>query len=304
LGRAILEPLASAAPRARHLVIVADDGLASVPFGAMPVDGVMAVDRYEISYAPSLGTYAALRGSAHRPAWDRDLLSLAVDGAFDMEPLPPEGIGLHSHGDSIRLALQYAARHPLPFAAKEVEAAGRYFPGAGATTLSGSEASKSMLLRASEDGSLLRYRYVHIAAHAFSFSNDPERSMLVLNGTAATGAAGRVVTAAELANLRMDSEILVLSGCGTGVGRYEPGQGLLGFAFAALAAGNQAAVLSLWEVADDLTQRFISGLFDRLSRGIRPASALVATQREFAHDPDPRMNNPATWAAFVLYGRP
>jgi CHAT domain-containing protein len=127
--------------------------------------------------------------------------------------------------------------------------------------------------------------------------------MLLFNGPKSADAASRILTAAELANLKMNSELLVLAGCGTGVGRYEPGQGRLGFAFAALAAGNKAAVLSLWEVADDLTERFMGAFFGRLSRGLRPAAALRATQREFAHDADPRLSDPATWAAFVLVGR-
>lgn len=127
--------------------------------------------------------------------------------------------------------------------------------------------------------------------------------MLVLSATESAGAAERVLTAAELSNLKMGSELIVLSACGTAVGRYEQGQGLLGFAFAALAAGNQSAVLSLWEVADDLTERFMASFYERLQRGLQAAQALGETQREFARDPDPRINNPSTWGAFVLYGR-
>jgi CHAT domain-containing protein len=182
---------------------------------------------------------------------------------------------------------------------KEVRAASGNFAPARTTMQYGAGASKSALLKWSEDGQLSEYRYIHIAAHAFAFPADPERSMLVLNRS---GTAGRVLTAVDLANLRMDSELLVLAACETGVGRYEPGQGLLGFAFAALAAGNQAALLSLWEVADDLTERFIARFFEQLERGAPPAVALAATQREFAREPDPRVNRPGTWAAFVLYG--
>jgi CHAT domain-containing protein len=158
------------------------------------------------------------------------------------------------------------------------------------------------MLKASRDGSLQSYHYVHLAAHAFAFPDNPERSVLVLNAPSTAAAAERVLTAAELSNLRMGSELIVLSACGTAVGRYERGQGLLGFAFAALAAGNEAAVLSLWEVADDLTMRFMARFYEQLRRGMRPSEALAATQREFAHDPDPRISNPSSWAAFVLYG--
>jgi len=303
VARAIFDPLRLAAPGARRFVVVADDELNSLPFGAMPIDGVAAIDRFEVLYAPSLGTYAALIGSADHGAWAKDLLSFAVDDIAAVKPVPAGAVDMPSHGDSIRSMLEYASRHPLPFASKEAEAVSRNFAPVRTTVIRGSEATKARLVKASHDGSLSKYRYVHIAAHALSFPNDPERSMLLLNGAGSVNAAAGILTAAELANLKMGSELLVLAGCGTAVGRYEPGQGLLGFAFAALAAGNQAAVLSLWEVADDLTQRFMSGFFDRLRRGMRPSAALRATQRQFAHDPDPRINNPGTWAAFVLYGR-
>ena len=63
-----------------------------------------------------------------------------------------------------------------------------------------------------------------------------------------------------------------------------------------------ATVLSLWDVADDLTERFMSSFFGRLKQGMRLSTALSDTQREFARNPDPRIHNPSTWAAFVLYG--
>ena len=302
LARAILVPLARAAPHARRFVMVADDDLNGVPFGAMPIDGAAAVDRYEIVYAPSLATYAILRRRA-APAWPRDLLSFAAEDAAEVRADPSDRVDLRSDSRSVRLMLEYASRHPLPYASKEVEAASRNFAPARTTVIRGSDASKSALVSASHDGSLAQYRYVHIAAHAFSFPDDPERSMLILNGPQTAAAASRMLTAAELADLQMGSELLVLAACRTGVGRYEPGQGLLGFAFAALAAGNQAAVLSLWRVADDLTERFMSRFFERLRRGMPPSTALAATQREFAHDPDPRVSDPSAWAAFVLYGR-
>jgi CHAT domain-containing protein/tetratricopeptide (TPR) repeat protein len=301
VSRAILVPLVHAAPRARRFVIVADDDLNGVPFAALPIDGIAAVSRFEMVYAPSLRTYTALCRAVDHPSWSRDLLSFAVDGvaqgqstAIDDTDDPPSG------GDAIRSMFKFASRNPLSYASKEVEAASRNFAPSRTTSLQGPDASKAALTRASHDGLLARYRYVHIAAHAFSFPNDPERSMLILNG--GEDAASRVLTAAELANLHMGSELLVLAACRTGGGRYEPGQGLLGFAFAALAAGNRAAVLSLWDVADDLTERFMSSFFGRLRQGMRPSGALRATQREFAQDPNPRMRNPSTWAAFVLYG--
>jgi CHAT domain-containing protein len=303
VAHALLAPLADAAPRARRLVIVADDDLNGVPLAALPIDGTAAVDRFEIVYAPSIGTYAALCGAVDNRSWSKDLLSFAVDDLDQVKSAASDEGELQSPGEAMRSMFEYASRHPLPYATREVEAASRNFARARTTVIRGSGASKAALTGASRDGSLAQYRYVHIAAHAFSFPNDPERSMLILNGTRAADMASRVLTAAELANLHMASEVLVLAACRTAVGRYEPGQGPLGFAFAALAAGNRATVLSLWEVDDDFTQRFMASFFERLRQGMRLSTALGATQREFARSADPRLRNPSTWAAFVLYGR-
>jgi CHAT domain-containing protein len=100
----------------------------------------------------------------------------------------------------------------------------------------------------------------------------------------------------------MNSELVVLSACDTGVGRYEQGQGLLGFAFATLAAGNGGAVLSLWPVADETTARLMARFYARLRAGVTPAAALTATKREFVRSPDARLRDPRVWAAFLLYG--
>jgi len=301
LGRDIFDPLLSAAPKARRFVIVADDELTGVPFAALPIGGSPAIEKIEIAYAPSLATYAMLRRWRGRPVWAQDLLAFAVDAVSQDKSSPVADVGVYA-GLAPRV-LAYASEHPLPFAAREIEAVSRNFSASRVSIFRGSQASKATLLSASRDGSLQGYRYVHLAAHAFAFPNSPERSMLVLSATESAGAAERVLTAAELSNLKMGSELIVLSACGTAVGRYEQGQGLLGFAFAALAAGNQSAVLSLWEVADDLTERFMASFYERLQRGLQAAQALGETQREFARDPDPRINNPSTWGAFVLYGR-
>ena len=306
LAQATLAPIAIAAPAARRLVIVADDELSGVPFGALPFNGAAAIERFEIAYGPSLNTYAGLSRNAHSSVRTRDLLSLAADS----RAAPQAGAGATAATDgqtydaSVRSLLQYASAHPLSHALREAQAAASAFEPGRATVLEGSEASKAALVRAGSDGSLARYRYVHIAAHAFSFPDDPERSMLVLGPSSSLDPAERVLTAAELANLKMGSDLLVVAGCrtGTGVGRPQAGQGPLGFAFGALAAGNRGAVLTLWDVADDVTERFVAAFFENLRQGSRPSLALAQTQREFARHPEPRMRDPSAWAAFVLYG--
>jgi CHAT domain-containing protein len=293
LGQALLEPLAAAAGPARHLVFVGDDELVGVPLQALPLGGGLAIDRYDISYAPSLTTYA--RWQEHRAdRHPRDLLAIG-------------GIGYPRHAgagadDPVALELDYAADHPLPRTRDEVTAIGALFPAARTRLMLGAAAGKTALRSASRSGELAGYRYVHLATHAWADPDRPEGSAVVLAGEGSEPPLQVVLTAAELAGLRMRADLIVLSACDTGAGHFEHGRGLLGLAYAALAAGNRAAVLSLWPIADDSTALFMAHFYARLAHGSGPVAALGATQREFRESADPRLSDPVAWAPFVLYG--
>jgi len=290
----LLVPLKDAIRKARHLVFVGDDELVGIPLQALPLDTGLAVDRFEISYAPSLATYARWQQNAGARAHARDLLAV---GAVDYEPIAPPATN-----DPIAVGVQIAEDHPLPFAKAELDAIAAQFPSARTSTWTRARANKAALRSASRSGELRRYRYVHIAAHAWAQPDQPESSAIVLAGNNDDLPTRRALTAAELAGLQMGSELIVLSACDTGVGHFEHGQGLLGLAYAGLAAGNRAEILSLWSIADDTTAKFMEHLYKNLRHGLNPVSALAATQREFRRSDDPRLSDPLVWAPFIVYG--
>jgi hypothetical protein len=293
LSAGLLEPLAAAAGTARHLVFVGDDELVGVPLQALPLGGALAVDRFDISYAPSLTTYARWQGR-HRNRFPRDLLAI---GAVATAPRANSG-----GDDTLAIALAYATDQPLPYAREEIDAIGALFAADRRRSLTGAAARKSWLRQASRSGELAGYRYVHLATHAWADADQPEASAVLLASDGTEPPLQVVLTAAELAGLQMGADLIVLSACDTGAGHFEHGRGLLGMAYAALAAGNRAAVLSLWPIADDTTAAFMRGFYRHLRRGTDPAAALAATQREYRASSDPRLANPSVWAPFLVYG--
>ncbi len=294
LTQALFLPLARAASPAHRLVFVGDDELVGVPLQALPLGTGLVLDRYAISYAPSLSTYARWQEVARRRPFPRDLLAV---GAVDGPPFrAPET------DDPIVAGVQYAAEHPLPYAREEVEGIVARFSRGRATAWTGAAATKAALRQASRAGALLDYRFVHFATHAWAQPDQPEGSAIVLAGSAADLPTQRALTAAELAGLRMGSDLIVLSACDTGIGRFEHGRGLLGLAYAGLAAGNRAELVSLWPVADDASAHFMEDLYGRLHAGEEPVQAVAETQRAFRRSADPRLSDPRAWAPFVLYG--
>ena len=293
LGIALLKPLEGAVGNARHIVFVGDDELVGVPLQALPLGSGLAVDRYDISYAPSLTTYARWQ-SRPATARARDLLAIGAVA------YPHRAAMLGD--DAVAIGLDYAADHPLPQTASEIAAIGRLFAPGRRRLLTGRAGSKAELRAQSLSGELARYRYVHVATHAWADAERPEASAVVLASDGTEPPLQVVLTAAELAGLRMNADLIVLSACDTGSGSFEHGRGLLGLAYAALAAGNRAAVLSMWSIADADTAPFMTRFYEHMALGLGPVAALAATQREFRHSPDPRRSDPAVWAPFLLYG--
>ncbi len=294
LSRTLLEPLEAALGGVRHLVFVGDDELVGVPLQALPRGDGIVLDRFEITYAPSLATYARWQSLHNAPAHARDLLAI---GAVEFPRVSPP-----LTDDPILVGMQFASESPLPFARRELRAIAALFPAKRTTSWTGLDANKVNLRRASRSGELSRYRFVHFATHAWVQPDQPEGSAIALSSSSAALPSQGALTATELAGLRMGSDLIVLSACDTGLGPFEHGRGLLGLAYASLAAGNRAALLSLWPVADDTTAKFMQLLYVRMRQGQAPPVALAQTQREFRRSADPRLSNPLVWAPFVLYG--
>ena len=94
-------------------------------------------------------------------------------------------------------------------------------------------------------------------------------------------------------------QLVVLSGCETGVSEIAPGDEIVGLARGFFAAGAPALLVSLWAVDDATTAALMECFYARLSAGDRPAAALRHAQRELLA----RHPHPFFWSPFVLFGR-
>jgi CHAT domain-containing protein len=80
----------------------------------------------------------------------------------------------------------------------------------------------------------------------------------------------------------LHSDLVTLSACQTALGKYERGEGFVGFAQALVLCGTRAVCLSLWKVDDTATallmERFYQNLLgkrDGLSKPLGKAAALA-----------------------------
>jgi CHAT domain-containing protein len=186
----------------------------------------------------------------------------------------------------------------LPFSRQEVNAVAAHAPASRLLKAVDFRASRATAL----SGALADYRVVHFATHGLLNSARPELSALVLSLVDETGRdQDGLLRLAEIYNLRLPAEVVVLSACQTALGKEIRGEGLIGLTRGFMHAGAARVVASLWPVDDlataELMTRFYRGM---LKEGRRPAAALRAAQLEMSRTS--RWRAPYYWAGFVVQG--
>ncbi|MRR09407.1 CHAT domain-containing protein, partial [bacterium] len=171
----------------------------------------------------------------------------------------------------------------------------------------GDEVEESRIKQLSAGGELRKYRVVHFATHGQVDLARPELSAVVLSqyDPPRNGEDG-YLRVPEVAGLDLNADLVNLSACETGLGKIYGGEGVVGLTQAFLLAGANGLSVSLWQVADESTMRFMVGLY-RLVRetGMPYPAALAAIRRKFISGEigDGAYQNPYFWAPFVYYGQ-
>ena len=154
-------------------------------------------------------------------------------------------------------------------------------------------------------------KILHIASHSYFISNETEKNPLLRSGIVLAGANNPnfnssddgYLTALEITRLNWEgTELVVISGCESGKGESQSGEGVFGLKRSISVAGASSSLLSLWKVDDAGTARFMESFYKKLIKGQSKADALKNTQQEFLNHPIPGLRHPYYWAAFQLSG--
>ncbi len=157
----------------------------------------------------------------------------------------------------------------------------------GATLLLGSEASEEAI---KERGAACRF--LHVATHGLYRRDNPMFSAIQL-GTSR-------LSLFDLYDLQLSADMVVLSGCGTGLSAVLGADELVGLTRGWLYAGARSVLVSLWDVHDASTAVFMRRFYHHLGRGCQRARALQRTMQDVREE----YPHPYHWAAFVLVGKP
>jgi CHAT domain-containing protein len=310
LGAMVLGPVAKEI-HGKRLVIVPDGILSYVPFDALGEPGHQGnhytplLMGHAISSLPSASVLSVIRAESgnRRPA--AKMLVVVADPVFDRsDPRihtqtrsgdTPAATDSGTRDYAETRASQISSLSRLAYSRREAESISSLIP--GARTLLDFSASVNSVT--SPDMAL--YRMVHFATHGFFDSGHPDQSALVLSLVDERGNPRQgFLQVADIFNLNLPAELVVLSACQTALGSDIRGEGLVGLTRAFMYAGATRVVASLWEVDDLATADLMTAFYGKLATGANPVDALRSARLELLKKS--AWSSPYYWAGFELQG--
>jgi CHAT domain-containing protein len=297
LRRLLLGPFESSLA-GKRVLIVADGALQYVPFAALLNGPQMAgtSDAREITFLPSIGVLSQLRRASSGRPTPTKTVAVFADPVFEADD---PRLGQSRRNNSNGTQTEIGSGLPRLLGARE-EARFILALAPAGTTFSAFDfdANRDRVT----NGDLSQYRVLHFATHALVDAQQPQLSGIALSMYDAGGnRRDGFLRLNHIYDLRLSSELVVLSACSTALGKDVRGEGLIGLTRGFMYAGAPRVIASLWKVDDEATTELMKLFYRNLLRKQIPASAaLSAAQAEMRAQP--RWRSPYYWAAFTLQG--
>ena len=275
---------------AQNVLVVRDGLLNLLPFDALEDSrGTPLGNIKVVSYLPSAASFYLIASHASPSA---------RENLFAVGDIPYAGTSdSASTADAKRDANQPHLSN-LPTSREEVLSAAAAFDHQRTTLLMGSTGTKAAV----EKADLKDYRVLHFAVHGIGNETHPDQAALVFLSDPTTRKDG-LLSATEVAQLRLHANLVVLSACDTAVGLIEGQEGIANLSRAFLLAGARSVISTLWAVDDNFSLALLKEFYKDYRKTGSPAESLALAKRtmlaRFGH-----AALPYYWAAFTFEGVP
>ncbi len=279
----LIAPIADLLPQDpnQRVIFMPQGELFLVPFPALlDARGTALIEQHTILTAPSIQVLELTRQQrqAMQPAKHKTQNALIVGN-----PTMPKVV--------TRVGDPPVQLSDLPGAKQEAVAIAKLF---NTQAITGAQATKTAIAQ-----QMPQARIIHLATHGLL----DDTKGLGVPGAIALAPAGTgelndgLLTAAEILDMRLNAELVVLSACDTGRGRIT-GDGVIGLSRSLITAGVPSIVVSLWKVPDDSTAFLMTEFYKNLRTTNDKAQAL----RQAMLMTKQKYSDPLHWAAFTLIG--
>ena len=177
---------------------------------------------------------------------------------------------------------------------KEIQAIATYFKG----DFDQSEtATKAKFIKQAPDFGIL-----HLAMHGEANYENENLANLKFTNTQGQSEEDYLLYQSEIANMDLNAQLVVLSACETGLGKYLYGEGIASLGRSFMYAGVPSIVMSLWKVDDKATSQLMPYFYENLSEEMPKNEALHQAKLTFLKKEDLSKIHPHYWAGFVSIG--
>jgi CHAT domain-containing protein len=268
----LIEPAKKLIPQGSRVILLPDGSLYGLNFETLIVPGPKLhywIEDVTLTTASSLTLLAS--AAAARSA--------------------PRGKSIFLVGDTVSPNVDFPK---LTHAAAEMQSIEKYFPEPRRAVLSGSGATPAAYLSSKPE----QYAYLHFVTHGTASRARPLESAVVLSKEKDEDS--YKLYARDIVKRHLTAYLVTISACNGAGTRAFSGEGLVGLSWAFLRAGAHNVIGALWEVSDSAAPQLMDKLYDGLSRGQDPASALRAAKLALLHS-EGVFRRPYYWAPFQLY---
>ena len=177
---------------------------------------------------------------------------------------------------------------PLKYSKEEIQNVNSLFSN-GLTLLSDDATEQKFKENASQSS------IIHLSTHSFLHKNQP----LIIFSLDKNKKEDGYLESGEILQLKLNSDLVVLSSCRSGLGEIDEAEGVIGMQKAFFEAGAKSVVVSLWDVNDKYTSLFMQSFYKYISEDYDKSEALRKAKIFFKQN---YSANPYYWSAFVLSG--
>jgi CHAT domain-containing protein/Tfp pilus assembly protein PilF len=280
----------------KTIIFVPDDILHFLPFETLITNSEKTdwlIKRYKIAYAPSISSLREIiqrkKSSEKKPK--KDLLAFGDPyfGKFETEGNWNSALIQFFSNDAINLSR-------LRYTGLELDKISALFAKSKQKIFQREYASKEQL----KNNNLEEFKIIHFATHSVIDDKDPTRSSIVLSLHQEQNEDG-FLQVREIYNLKLNSDLVTLSACETGLGELIHGEGIVGLNRAFFYAGTSALLMTLWAVNDQASCQ----LMDRFYRHLRSSESIMDALRSVKLEmiDSGVLSHPYYWAGFVVSGK-
>ncbi len=282
----------------QKLVFFPDDILYFLPFETLLTqknNRQWLINKYTIAYAPSISSLREIikRSKNNGKRRGKDLLAFG-------DPVYDEEDSGNNEKNSIDLFQNFYSPQGLKlfrlnYSGMEVQRIAALFRKTKEQVFLREKASEAVL----KNQKLEDFKIIHFAAHAVIDDQKPARSLIVLSLNQDSRQYD-FVQMRDIYNLKMNSDLVTLSACQTGLGQFIRGEGIEGLSRAFFYAGASSVLMSLWAVNDQASYQLMERFYYHLRSSESIMEALQKAKLEMIRSGV--FSHPFYWAGFVITG--